>query len=476
MNGKLKNALLIAAAAVSVIATQAAAQITFYEREGFAGRTFTTENQIGNFERFGFNDRASSVIVSRDRWEVCEDAGFAGRCVVLRPGRYPSLAALNLNKRVSSVRTVSTTARRNELRYAPVPAVPQVIFYEREGFQGRSFTTENQIGNFERFGFNDRAASVVVVGDQWEVCEDAWFSGQCVVLRPGRYESLAAMGLNDSVSSVRVVSSAARLDDNRYTPAPAPVIAQINPEVIFYEREGFEGRSYTTREQIDNLERYGFNDRASSVVVVGEAREVCEDARFGGRCVLLRPGRYPSLAAMGLNDRVSSVRIVSASGREETRYLQTPTTVYDYRRRDDERLYEASVTSVRAVVATASQRCWVEREQIAADRSNANVPAAIAGAVIGGILGHQIGSGRGNDAATIGGAIAGAAVGANVGRDGGGQLAYTQDVQRCSNVSSQARPDYWDVTYVFRGMEHRVQMASPPGSTVTVNGQGEPRA
>jgi len=98
----------------------------------------------------------------------------------------------------------------------------------------------------------------------------------------------------------------------------------------------------------------------------------------------------------------------------------------------------------------------------------------VVGAVIGGILGHQIGNGRGNDVATAGGAIAGAAVGSNVGRDNGGT--YGRDVQHCSTVSSQAAPEYWDVTYVFRGQEHRMQMSAPPGPTVTVNEHGEPRA
>ena len=298
----LKNALAMAALAV---ATQATAQITFYEREDFAGRTFTAENQLGNFERAGFNDRASSAVVLRGRWEVCEDAGFRGRCVVLRPGRYASLAALSMNNSISSVRMVSRNMPLDDGRYAPIPPAAQITFYEREGFAGRSFTTATQIGNFERQGFNDRASSVVVAHDFWEACEDAWFAGRCVVLRPGRYPSLSAMGLSDSISSVRVVSANERLEENRYAPLPvvAPVVSV--PQITFYEREGFEGRTFVTRDQIDNLERYGFNDRASSAIVVGEAREVCDDERFSGRCVVLQPGRYPSLAAMGLNDRIS---------------------------------------------------------------------------------------------------------------------------------------------------------------------------
>ena len=58
---------------------------------------------------------------------------------------------------------------------------------------------------------------------------------------------------------------------------------------------------------------------------------------------------------------------------------------------------------------------------------------------------------------------------------GSGSPGYTQDVRRCDNVPTSGRPEYWDVTYVFKGQEHRVQMANPPGRTVLVNGRGEPR-
>jgi len=356
------------------------------------------------------------------------------------------------------------------LAAATSQAIAQVTFYEREGFDGRSYTTHKSLGNFARSGFNDRASSAVVQHDRWEVCEDAGFSGRCVVLKTGNYPSLAAMGLNDRVSSARRIAKNVHLGDERYAPAP------MGGQVSFFENDRFEGRSFTTEKQVDNFKRYGFNDRASSAVVVGQPWEVCDDTGFAGRCVVLRPGRYPSLAAMGLNDRVSSVRTVRADVRiDDRRYAPAPMPVYDSRRRGGERLYEANVTSVRAVLGTPERRCWVEREQVSQQRDGVNVPAAIAGAVIGGILGHQVGGGRGKDVATAGGAIAGAAVGANIGRDGSGQQVTTQDVQRCDNAPSQSRPDYWDVSYNFRGQDHRVQMSAAPGPTVLVNEQGEPR-
>jgi uncharacterized protein YcfJ len=147
---------------------------------------------------------------------------------------------------------------------------------------------------------------------------------------------------------------------------------------------------------------------------------------------------------------------------------------YEYQQRPRERLYEVPVSSVRAVVGAPEQRCWVERQQVVEDRGDAaNVPGAIAGAVIGGVLGHQVGSGRGRDVATAGGAVAGAAIGANVGR--GGTQVYSQDVQKCATVQTQARPEYWEITYHFRGIPHRMQTSTPPGRSVMVNINGEPR-
>lgn len=255
------------------------------------------------------------------------------------------------------------------------------------------------------------------------------------------------------------------------------VAAQATAQVTFYEEENFRGQSFLTEGLVRNFARDGFNDRASSVEVATKRWEVCENSRFTGRCVVLRPGRYPSLAAMGLNDRVSSARMINANARvSENRYAPTPPVTTDYRRRNNERLYEADVLSVRAVMGPPQQRCWVEQEQIPQEEgSNKNMPAAIAGALIGGILGHQVGGGTGQDLATVGGVVAGAAIGANSGRNRNPQPTATRNVQRCESVPNQTNPEFWDVTYTFRGQAHRVQMSAPPGQTVTVNERGEPR-
>ncbi len=353
-------------------------------------------------------------------------------------------------------------------------AFAEVTFFENENFQGRAFTAQQKIENMQRAGFNDRASSVIVGGDRdarWEVCEDFRYGGRCMILRPGQYPSLNSMGLNDRVSSIKPVDRDGRDIADRLVPAPLP------SQVTFYEDENFRGRTFTSGNQVDNFADTGFNDRASSVIVLGQRWEVCTDSRFNGRCMVLNPGRYPSLAAMGMNDRISSVRAVGREASvEDTRYGPGPLPVYDNRRRNEERVYEANVTSVRAVVGTPEKRCWMEREEVAATRGDANVGGAVLGALVGGILGHQVGGGVGKDIATVGGLAAGAAIGANVGRDKNGTAATSRDVQKCDTQPSNATPAFWDVSYNFRGVEHRVQMTTQPGATIPVNAQGDPRS
>jgi uncharacterized protein YcfJ len=250
------------------------------------------------------------------------------------------------------------------------------------------------------------------------------------------------------------------------------VATTATAQVTFYSRPDFHGRQFSTDHTVPNMDWVAFNDRASSAVVNGGNWQVCQDANFSGRCVVLEPGEYPSLANAGLQNEISSVRPVDETYGEDVRRDRGLNVAEGYGndRPSDERLFEARVTSVHAVVGPPERRCWVEQREFQGD---ASVPGAIAGAVIGGILGHQIGSGTGRDVATAGGAVAGAAIGANVGRDQGG--VYSRDVKRCREVAHYDHPDWWDVTYAFRGQVHHVQMTSPPGPTITVNREGEPR-
>jgi uncharacterized protein YcfJ len=238
-------------------------------------------------------------------------------------------------------------------------------------------------------------------------------------------------------------------------------------QVTFYQYENFRGQPFAANFDIVNLDHYAYNDRASSVIIERGQWQMCEDADFRGRCVVLRPGQYPSLASFGLNNSISSLRRVKGGPPPPP---PPPGPAYSYYPKYGETLYAADVVAVRAVVGPPEQRCWTEQQYV--QQSQPNVPGAVIGGILGGVLGHQIGGGRGNDVATAVGAVGGAVVGSNVNRGSGG---YTQNVQKCEAIPGSGKVEYWDVTYVFRGVTHRAQLSFAPGATITVNGRGEPR-
>lgn len=236
-------------------------------------------------------------------------------------------------------------------------------------------------------------------------------------------------------------------------------------DITFFENENFRGRTAGAGSQVNFLKEIGFDDRASSIEVTGERWEVCEDPGYTGRCRVLQPGSYPSLRSMGLDKRISSARRIDEKMNVgQDRYGPAPEP--SYYRRGDEGVYQAQVVSVRAVMGDQQQRCWIEQKEV---RERPNVGGAVIGGVIGGILGHQFGGGSGQAVTTAAGAVGGAVVGSNVNRD-----KEVRNVQRCGGAQN-GNPQYWDVTYRFKGQDHYMQTRQPPGATVTVNARGEPR-
>lgn len=250
----------------------------------------------------------------------------------------------------------------------------------------------------------------------------------------------------------------------------------LHAQITFYENEHFRGRTFAANKSVTDFRRSGFSDRSSSVIVQGGRWQVCDDIGFAGRCVVLRMGNYDSLNGMDMQDRISSARPLREAKDEYPEPDPVAVNPYEYRRRPREALYRANVTSVRAVVGQPNERCWMEdspaRSAGNPPADNRNMGGAIAGALLGGILGHQVGGGVGKGLATAGGAVAGGMLGSRMGGSTGAPP-ETQ-VQRCETTPN-ATPEYWDVSYDFRGVEHRLQMTQAPGKTIAVNERGEPR-
>jgi beta/gamma crystallin len=215
LNGKreslvpsLLQRILLAVATFFAVSTVLAAEMTLYESPNFGGRSITIRGSTANFDRGGFNDRASSIFIRSGSWEVCTDAYFRGQCTRLGPGQYRNLPPV-LNNTISSVRPVGASGPGPIPGPGPGPGSgagggpPSIQLFERREFGGRSITLTTNASSLERLGFNDRADAAIVRGGVWRLCEHANLQGYCQDYPPGRYNDLGRLG--GTLSSVAII-------------------------------------------------------------------------------------------------------------------------------------------------------------------------------------------------------------------------------------------------------------------------------
>ena len=82
---------------------------------------------------------------------------------------------------------------------------------------------------------------------------------------------------------------------------------------IVYAHPDFRGQSLRVTGPITHLNRYRFNDKASSIRVTGGSWEVCVDPNFRGRCEIISY-REGQLNDYRLNDKITSIRPVTYRG------------------------------------------------------------------------------------------------------------------------------------------------------------------
>jgi hypothetical protein len=188
---------------------------------------------------------------------------------------------------------------------AALVTAQEITLFQGDNFNGPRYSANGSVTNLADVGFNDRASSVTIRGGSWQLCSDAYFRGQCVTLNPGNYPSLAAMGLNNSVSSLREIGWHG---GGGGTPVPGPGGGSI----VLYESPGMTGRSITLNQPLPNFSGIGFNDRAASAVVNSGTWQLCADADYSSSCEVFRPGQYADLGSV--TGRVSSARPMGGVG------------------------------------------------------------------------------------------------------------------------------------------------------------------
>ena len=141
----------------------------------------------------------------------------------------------------------------------------------------------------------------------------------------------------------------------------------------------------------------------------------------------------------------------------------------------DHAVYEyAKVLEARPIyrevrVSEPVHECWDEPVYETRHRHK-SAGGMLAGGLIGGVVGHQIGRGRGNKIATAMGAIIGAKIGHDAvnghERPKRELVGYEEHCETHHRVSYEQRVDGYDVTYRFRGREHRLVMPYDPGKRI----------
>ncbi|MBY9065970.1 beta/gamma crystallin family protein [Hyphomonas sp. WL0036] len=109
--------------------------IAFFADNNFGGEFVGFDQGEASLGRFRFNDRASSVMINRGAWLVCEHADYRGQCELLDAST-GNLGALGLNDTITSFRRYDV--RREGPWRRPVTSPPGSIRDTRGGFEGET--------------------------------------------------------------------------------------------------------------------------------------------------------------------------------------------------------------------------------------------------------------------------------------------------------------------------------------------------
>jgi hypothetical protein len=169
-----RSPVLACLAALSFAGAAQAAELTLYEHPHFTGAQLTLRGWTSNISASASTTGTSSLVVDSGRWEVCTDADFKGRCVILTRGEYPT----------STGSSTTASARRARSAATATGAAPTADRGDRGAIScsaGASpacnIVLEGNAAALARSSFDDRASSVVVTRGTWELSPD--FRGDC---------------------------------------------------------------------------------------------------------------------------------------------------------------------------------------------------------------------------------------------------------------------------------------------------------
>lgn len=203
------KAFTVAALATVIFAPPTTAQVggsglTVFANANYGGRSATLLEDTPNLARFGLDDKISSLRLGpNERWEVCEQPNYRGRCLVLS-GSQSNLGPTGWNDIISSARRVrgreaGRMGDRDGGRFGDRQGRPmqageggQLVFYTDRQFRGPSYNVD--VSRPSLPGVVGQARSVHVIG-VWQLCESADFRGRCATVSSD-VPNVRSLGLN----------------------------------------------------------------------------------------------------------------------------------------------------------------------------------------------------------------------------------------------------------------------------------------
>ena len=80
-----------------------------------------------------------------------------------------------------------------------------VTLFTYGGSAGRQVTFSSDKPDLSQLQLNNKVSSIKVHLGIWQFCTEVSYKGYCVRLRPGYYGNLGVLGINNSISSVRLI-------------------------------------------------------------------------------------------------------------------------------------------------------------------------------------------------------------------------------------------------------------------------------
>jgi len=305
--------LLIAVIAPGGVASAQSGQrygsrITVYADINFAGQSASFDGDTPNLVAAGWNDTISSIRVPNgETWEVCVDENYGNQCQAVT-GSVPDLRSMGWNDRISSVRRVNNAGSRDR-RWGRVNGSDirsaGVAVYANPNYQGQSVVLHSDTPNLVAFNMNDRVSSIRIPnGEIWEVCQDINYESQCQALSAS-VADLRRSGWGDRISSLRRVNDRGFGDRRTGTRGVFQNIAQRG--LLFFNREGFRGASTVVSTGAARMSVPAW--QGSVQIRGGGAWELCDTS---GNCATIDQD-VSDLSDLGLNDRITSARVVNNS-------------------------------------------------------------------------------------------------------------------------------------------------------------------